>query len=260
VNSPILPPETGPEAADPPPDDVLAGEFVLGVLDTTQRRQLQARIQTDRAFARRVEEWERRLAPLLADIQPVAVPASIWTAVCARLGWTEPEPEPETLAIGFWQRLGFWRAATVFASVVAIAAIAFTLDRSLLPALQPAQQQAEGPTKPVTPLQHDDGTPGWLASVDTEKGTVLMVPVPAAPDAQGRVPELWLIPAGKAPVSLGAVSTNRSHIVTVPPNARAALVAGSILAITLESAAGIPHAAPTSAVIAKGTIQPQSAS
>jgi anti-sigma-K factor RskA len=248
VNSPILPTETGPESGDPPPDDVLAGEFVLGVLDTAQRRQLQARMQTDGAFARRVEEWERRLAPLLAEIEPVEVPASVWTSVCARLGWTEREPE--RLPASFWQRLGFWRAATVFASVVAVVAIGVTVERwsSTLPSV--ARQPVEQATKPVTPLQHDDGTPGWLASVDADKGTVLMVPVPAAPDAQGRVPELWLIPAGKAPVSLGAVSINRSHIVTVPQNARAALVAGSILAITLESAAGIPHAAPTSAVIA----------
>jgi anti-sigma-K factor RskA len=256
VNSPILPGENGPDSVDPPPDDVLAGEFVLGVLDTTQRRQLQARIQTDRAFARRVEDWERRLAPLLTDIQPVQVPDSVWTAVCARLGWTDREPEAP--ATGFWQRLGFWRAATVVASIVAIAAIGFSLDRSLFPGLQPGLQ-LESAAKPVTPLQRDDGTPGWLASVDSEQGTVLMVPVPAAADAQGRVPELWLIPAGKAPVSLGAVSLNRSHLVTVPQNARAALVAGSTLAITLESAAGIPHAAPTSAIIAKGTIQPPSA-
>ena len=252
MNSPTLPPETGPESGDPPPDDVLAGEFVLGVLDTTQRRQLQARLQTDPAFARRVAQWERRLAPLLADIEPVEAPASVWTAVCARLGW--PEPESVNIPQGLWQRLGFWRAATIFASVVAIAAIGFIVQRSL-PQLQPvAQQQVEPAAKPVTPLQHDDGTPGWLASVDAAKGTVLMVPVPAAADAQGRVPELWLIPAGKAPVSLGAVSINRSHTVTVPQNARAALVAGSILAITLEPAAGIPHAAPSSAVIAKGTI------
>jgi anti-sigma-K factor RskA len=259
VNSPILPTENGPESGDPPPDDVLAGEYVLGVLDTTQRRQLQARMQTDGAFARRVEEWEGRLAPLLANIEPVEVPASVWSAVCARLGWVEREPESPPASV--WQRLGFWRAATVFASVVALAAIAFTLERSPAPALPPvAQQPVEQAARPVTPLQHDDGTPGWLASVDADRGTVLMVPVPAAPDAQGRVPELWLIPAGKAPVSLGAVSINQSHLVTVPQNIRAALVAGSILAITLESAAGIPHAAPTSAVIAKGTIQPQTAS
>jgi anti-sigma-K factor RskA len=230
----------------------LAGEFVLGVLDTTQRRQLQARLETDPAFARRVEQWERRLAPMLADIEPVEAPARVWTAVCARLGWTEREPAG--MPLGFWQRLGFWRAATVFASVVAIAAIAFGIDHSL-PVTQPvAQQSVEPAAKPVIPLQHDDGTPGWLASVDAAKGAVLMVPVPSAPDSQGRVPELWLIPAGKAPISLGAVSISRSHTVTVPQNARAALVTGSILAITLEPPVGIPHAAPSSAVIAKGTI------
>ncbi len=54
MNSPTLPPETGPESVDPPPDDVLAGEYVLGVLDTGQRRQVQARREADRDFTRRV--------------------------------------------------------------------------------------------------------------------------------------------------------------------------------------------------------------
>jgi anti-sigma-K factor RskA len=259
VNSPNLPPQdAGPEPGEPPTDDVLAGEFVLGVLDTAQRRQAQARMETDRAFAERVEEWERRFAPLLSHIQPVEAPPQVWAAVCARLGWTTHEAQ--SAPAGFWQRLSFWRGATVLSCVLALAAVAFTWERSRNPATQQIAGQAEPGAKPVTPLQHDDGTPGWLASVDTARGTVLMVPVPSAPDSQGRVPELWLIPAGKAPVSLGAVSINRSHTVTVPQSARAALVAGSILAITLEPATGIPHAAPSSAVIAKGTIQPVTAS
>jgi anti-sigma-K factor RskA len=253
VNSPNLPPENnGPESNEPPSDDVLAGEYVLGVLDSVRRRQVQVRLETDREFARRVEAWEARFAPLLADIEPVAVRPEVWTAVCQRLGWTQPEPSRS----GFWESLGFWRAATVLSSVIAIVALAFTIERTSTVTPPPvAQQQPERP-KPVTPLRHDDGTPGWLASVDTARGTVLMVPVPSVPDAQGRVPELWLIPAGKAPVSLGAVSITQSHTVTVPQAARAALVAGSTLAITLEPAAGIPHAAPSSAVIAKGTILP----
>ena len=256
MNSPFLPPEPGPEPNEPPSDDVLAGEYVLGVLDPVQRRQVQARLEADRAFAQRVEEWERRFAPLLADIAPVPAPPEVWTGVRRRLGWTESE----SAAPGFWQSLGFWRTATALSTVVAIAAIVFAVERFSPPASQPvAQQQTEPAAKPVTPLDHDDGTPGWLASVDAARGTVLMVPVPSAPDPQGRVPELWLIPAGKAPVSLGAVSISRSHTVAVPAGARAALVAGSTLAITLESAAGIPHAAPTSAVIAKGTIQPLAA-
>ena len=55
--------------------------------------------------------------------------------------------------------------------------------------------------------------------------------------------------------SLGALSIDQSHTVTVPADARLALVPGSVLAITLEPAAGIPHAAPSGPIIAKGAIQ-----
>ena len=244
MNSPNLPPgESGPEGPEPPPDDVLAGEFVLGVLDTVQHRAAQARVESDRAFAQRVAEWERRFGPWLDDIEPVEAPAQVWARICARLGWNEGARAPT----GFWQSLGFWRAATVLSTVVAVAAIVWTLQIAHPP---------EAGAKPVIPLAHDDGTPGWLASVDSSHGTVLVVPVPSAPDSQGRVTELWLIPAGKAPRSLGLVSINKSYTVTVPEDVRAALVAGSVLAVSLEPATGVPHAAPSGPIIAKGAIQP----
>ena len=253
MNSPNLPPEeSGPEGTEPPPDEVLAGEFVLGVLDVAQHREAQARVDGDRAFAQRVAEWEGRLAPWLADIEPVEPPAQVWTRICLRLGWQDSEPA----AVSFWQRMGFWRAATALSTLVAVAAIVWTLQIVRTPTPQPPAS-AEAGAKPVTPLDHDDGTPGWLASVDLTHGTVLMVPVPTAPDSQGRVTELWLIPAGKAPRSLGLVSIDKSNTVTVPEDVRAALVAGSVLAVTLESAAGVPHAAPTGPIIAKGAIQAQ---
>ena len=246
MNSPNLPPgESGPEGLEPPPDDVLAGEFVLGVLDTVQHRAAQARVESDRAFALRVAEWERRLGPWLADIEPVEAPEQVWARIRTRLGWNEGERAPT----GFWQSLGFWRAATVLSTVVAVAAIVWTLQIAQPPTPTPG-------ARPVIPLAHDDGTPGWLASVDSSHGTVLVVPVPSAPDSQGRVTELWLIPAGKAPRSLGLVSINKSYTVTVPEDVRAALVAGSVLAVTLEPATGVPHAAPSGPIIAKGAIQP----
>ena len=261
MSTPNLPFEQGgPDGTEPPPDDVLAGEFVLGVLDVAQQRSAQARVETDRAFAQLVTEWERRLAPWLADIEPVEPPAQVWARICLRLGWQDSEPA----AVGFWQSLGFWRAATALCMLVAVGAIVWSLQvvRTPSPQQPPVARElppatAEPGAKPVTPLAHDDGTPGWLASVDAAHGTVLMVPVPTAPDPQGRVTELWLIPAGKAPRSLGLVSIDRSHTVTVPADVRAALVAGSVLAVTLEPATGVPHPAPTGPIIAKGAIQAQ---
>lgn len=257
MNSPNLPPEeSGPEGTEPPPDEVLAGEFVLGVLDAGQRREAQARVEIDRGFAARVAEWERRLAPWLVDIEPVEPPEQVWARICLRLGWKDGEPA----AAGLWQSLSFWRAATALCTIVAVAAIAWTLQTVRNPPQQPPVAREQPPAtpepgaKPVTPLDHDDGTPGWLASVDAAHGTVLMVPVPTAPDPQGRVTELWLIPAGKAPRSLGLVSIDKSHTVKVPEDIRAALVAGSVLAVTLEPATGIPHPAPTGPIIAKGAI------
>jgi anti-sigma-K factor RskA len=257
VNTPNLPPqESGPEGTEPPPDEILAGEFVLGVLDAAQRRQAQARVEVDRAFAQRVADWERSLAPWLADIEPVEPPAQVWARICLRLGWKDSEP---AAAVGLWQSLGFWRAATALCLLVAVGVIVWSAQVVRTPpeqvAREPAPVTAEPGAKPVTPLAHDDGTPGWLASVDVAHGTVLMVPVPQAPDPQGRVTELWLIPAGQAPRSLGLVPIDKSHTVTVPEDVRAALVAGSVLAVTLEPAAGVPHAAPTGPIIAKGAIQ-----
>jgi|HubBroStandDraft_2_1064218.scaffolds.fasta_scaffold30601_2 anti-sigma-K factor RskA len=238
-------PDGEPGAGDPPDDEVLAGELVLGVLAPAERRRAQTRAVADREFSARVAAWERRFAPWLAEVAPLAPSAQLWPQICRRLGW-EGSAGP---GAGLWQSLALWRSA---AALAAIAALALWLARPQGPQPPPA---AAAVATAVTTLAHDDGTPGWLASVDAAHGTVLLVPVPGAPDAQGRVPELWIIPAGKAPRSLGAVSINQSGTVAVPADARRALVAGSVLAISLEPASGMPHAAPSGPIIAKGAIQ-----
>ncbi|HTV80690.1 MAG TPA: anti-sigma factor [Steroidobacteraceae bacterium] len=228
--------------AGPPDDETLAGELVLGVLDRDARRQAQERSRQESGFAARVAGWERRLAPWLAEVAPVAVPPDLWSRLRSRLGWQESRPRH-----GLWNSLALWRTATALAVLVAIA---------LWAVHRPTPVNEAALTKPVTPLAQTNGAVGWLASVDRAAGTVLMVPVPRAADAQGRIPELWVIPAGGPPLSLGAISISRSHTVTVPAAARAALGApGSVLAVTLEPPAGVPHRAPSGPVIAQGAIR-----
>jgi anti-sigma-K factor RskA len=237
------PPAAGADAAgsEPPSEDVLAGEYVLGVLDSAQQRSLEARLGSDRAFAERVADWERRFAPWLDDIQPVEAPERVWKRVCGRLGWTDAHAS-------LWQSLAFWRGAAAVATLIAIVAIGLSLSRP------PPPTTALNPSV-VTPLAHDDGTPAWVVSVDRRRGTVAVVPVPGPRDPQGRVPELWLIPPGQAPRSLGLVSVDQSRTVAVPADLRAWLASGSVLAVSLEQPSGIPHPAPAGPIIAKGAIR-----
>jgi anti-sigma-K factor RskA len=234
---------TEPLESEPPTDEVLAGELTLGVLNPADRSVALARTRTDPAFAAQVVVWERRLGPWLSDVAPAHVPKELWERLCRGLGW-----HPVARGPSWWSNLQLWRS---IAAVAVVCALGLWVTRA--PVIPPGAP--EPAAKPVTELLHEDGTPGWLASVDRARGTVLMVPVPIAPDAQGRVPELWIIPAGQPPRSLGAVSISKAHTVQVPADARAALARpNSVLAITLEPEAGIPHPGPSGPVVAKGTI------
>jgi len=241
--------DNGPDGTEPPSDDLLAAELVLGVLDSAQRHSLQARADADRAFAERIAYWEQRFAPWLSDIEPVEPPARAWTRICQRLGWKDTDPTSSN-ARG---SLAFWRTVAAFSTLVAVVAIWMALQRPPQPPIAGPRVTQERTVQPVTPLWNENGTPGWLVSIDRSRGTVLVVPVPTRPDTQGRTPNLWVIPMGKAPQWVARVSPDMSETVTVPSDVRGSLVAGSVLAISLEPP-NMASAAPTGPIVAKGSI------
>lgn len=247
----------GEHGDEPPGADVLAGEYVLGLLDAPARREAEARIAADAGFARLVHRWEHDLAALLEEIAPEDVPPHLWPGIRSRLGWA---PVVGTRR-GLWHNIGFWRAAAGLATAAAVAVVFLVRTPPLPePVLAPPPIVHEpvptepDPTAPVTVLAGDDGRPGWLATVDTRFGSVRMVPVPAEPDAQGRVAELWLIPEGQPPRSLGLVSTSVSHSVDVPADLQDELARAAVLAVTLEPEGGAPEGVPTGPVVASGEI------
>nr|MDQ3039325.1 anti-sigma factor [Pseudomonadota bacterium] len=212
-------------------------------------------------FATAVAQWEERFSAWMTRAQPVTPSAHVWPRIRPQLGWTAVASAPT----GLWNSVGFWRGTTALAAAASVAAIVIGL-RSPTPAPLPPQvvvQQPAQPTpapneeavaRPVTVLAADDGSTGWIASIDAANGKVHMVPVPRPVDATGKVDELWIIPAGKAPISLGFVSNEKAHSIDVPESVRVALVAGSTLAVTLEAQEGMPHAAPAGPIVASGAI------
>ena len=104
---------------------------------------------------------------------------------------------------------------------------------------------------PVSRLVSDKGTTAFLATADTQAGGVWLVPVPGTVHGQGRVPVLWLIPAGKAPMAMGFLAPEHSHWVTIP---RELLQAGVVLAVTMEPDAAAPPVKPSVAPMATGSL------
>lgn len=256
----------------PPSDEIRAGEYVLGVLDGDDRRRAQARVDAEPGFAALVDAWNQRFSPWLLGV-PAATPgAHVWPRIRTKLGWASVE----TARPGVWNSVAFWRGATLLATAASVAAIVVGLQTRgpvappapavvmqpapaplpiPVPVPTPMPVTEEAAAKPVTVLARDDGSTGWIATFDAAAGKVLMVPVPSAADADGRVNELWLIPDGQAPLSLGFVSNEKAHTIEMPSAVRQALEVGGTLAITLEPEQGMPHASPTGPIVAKGGIQ-----
>ena len=108
-------------------DDLLAAEFVLGVLSAEERRGAAARLDTDAAFARLVERWEGQLAPLGEGYDPVEPPPSAKPAIDRRLFAAGLGEAQAAAPAGIWRSVGFWRglAAAALAALAIMVALPF---------------------------------------------------------------------------------------------------------------------------------------
>ncbi|MEO5623730.1 MAG: anti-sigma factor [Dokdonella sp.] len=238
----------------------LAAEYVLGVLDAPLRRAATQRILREPSFAYEVLAWEARLMPLIDEVAPVPAPFALWPRIQAAAGMPNDarsrttdvrataRPDDRAQARpSLWQSTPFWRglATAAFATAVASLAILF-----LVPRMAPVPP----PSAPmVAKLVQDDGRSLFLATVDARLGTVVVQPTTVTIPA-GRVPELWLIPPGESPKSLGLLDPTKANAVTVPKNLIAALGPHAIFAVTVEPPGGGPGGKPSGPIIAKGEI------
>ena len=242
--------------------DLLAAEYVLGVLDPVGRREAEMRLLHDPAFNAEVARWQTCFSPWLASIAPAEVPASSWTRIRNTL-WQHELPvrrsEPVRLAQrSLWENLGFWRGVAAGGFAVALASVsALLLTIGQVPAPAPMTPIVVAPSPGAGPmvvsLRHDDGTMAYTATVDPARGTIVMVPIHLGGD-QTLAPELWIIPAGDRPHSLGMLDRGKAMMVSIPATLRGAAAKNGLFAITLEPAGSHAHEAPTGPVIAKGNL------
>lgn len=256
--SPTLPPSDS-DAGD---HDLLAAEYVLGLLQPDARRQAQARLERDPGFAAEVAGWETHFAPWLDAIPPVEVPPELWARIRATLWQHElPTRAADAVAVAparipLWQSLSFWRGLSAAGAAIAMASLALVFVNMRPPPATPAPSPVVVAPTTVAPmvvsLRNDDGSTAYTATLDPAGSTLTLVPVHLSGDLS-LSPELWLIPAGGQPQSLGMVDRGKAMMVTIPITLRSAAGADSLFAISLEPAGSSAHQTPTGPVVAKGS-------
>jgi anti-sigma-K factor RskA len=224
-------------------DDLLAAEYVLGVLPADERGQAARRVETDPAFASLVDGWEVRLSPLAAGYDPVDVPVAVKAAIDRRLFSAPAATAPSGMLAG----LAFWRGLAIAAVAGLIALAVWTAAPWLQPSGAP---QAE---RLVASLASDETDVRYLVVYDGDKAEIAMSHVTGA-RAPERDFELWVIGGGEV-LSLGVVPVGASVQLPVEGDLRQKIQAGAQFAITLEPLGGSPTGVATGPIVAAGDLR-----
>ncbi len=208
-------------------DDALAAEFVIGLLDHTERETVKNRITQDAGFERRVHVWAEHLENLNADYAEAVAPRRIKNRVDQTLFGSPRSPRI------FWKTLGLIATAAVLA--IALGVQLLTPDQSF-----ELQAQLEGSDPPF----------GVSVAVDRDTDLIEVRVTEGDLPPDGTL-ELWLLPEDGAPQSLGTFDAR-----TEMTNALAgALQAGATLAVSQEPFGGSPTGLPTGPVLAVGNLE-----
>jgi anti-sigma-K factor RskA len=209
----------------------LAAEYVLGTLRGAARRRLERWRATSPLVDERCGFWEDRLLPLLLGLEPLQPPAHLWPRIRARLGLPAAA-----------QR---WRLRTLAlaASVTLVA---------LLAVLTYWRNVGTGRALESATISAASGSLMWQVEIYGRPGAEhlsVRASALAAPPT-GRDYELWALPKGGAPVSLGLLPYRHALARRdLSAAQQQALANATQLAVSVEPTGGSPTGQPTGAVV-----------
>ena len=211
----------------------LAAEYALGTLRGRARARLERWMREDPLLLKEIRVWEARLAPMAEAVSPVAPPQRLWRQIEQRL--ERPAKKPFSL----WKALGLMATGAVAALLVVAV---------LLPS-----QRAGIPGSYVAVLSDTKTNHPVMVATAERADKVLRVNVlDPAIHVSGRSLELWALPRGGKPRSLGLVSDQERGALKLVAAADQALGDVPALAISLEPRGGSPTGQPTGPVLYTG--------
>lgn len=223
-------------------DEIISGEYVLGVLSAEDRRRVEARMAVDKRFAQQVRRWQTNLSGFSDDDDDdVRPPAALYNRLERRLFRVEKAP-PGLLA-QLWGSVAVWRGLAAASLALAGVAVLYHQGTGLF--------SADNGRPLVAELSGDNAPFNLIAAFDAANGRLSVVPI-ALKQPDPKSLEVWVIEDGKPPQSVGVLPDNGNGEIVVSAGLRRFFAEGKTIAITVEPFGGAPEGKPTGPVIASG--------
>jgi anti-sigma-K factor RskA len=209
--------------------DRLASEYVLGTLRGPARRRFERWRASTPFVDQRCRFWEERLMRLAKDLTPVQPPAHVWPAIQRRLKLKTPRPALRRM-----------RSFALAASVVLVVGVAGLLYWQSLQTVRATV---------VATISARSGEHVWELEVfgNLDRLVAHAAKLPAHPARSDY--ELWALPKGRAPVSLGVLPAEGATTRTLTPIQKEALASSSQVAVSIEPRGGSPTGQPTGDIV-----------
>lgn len=231
--------------------DTAAAECALRLLTGDDLRKARERTRNDPEFAAAVARWRGRLAPLDAETADVAPPAELWNRIeAAAGGLSATNDNVEALR----RKLNLWRTATGAMTALAASLILFLAFQPRPTLFNPPPQTPQRASVPMVAMLGDKGAIKVVASWEPAAHQLILAVPGEIPADRSHARELWVIPAGGKPRSLGTMPTGKQMHMRLAEALADLLQHGATIAISIEPPGGSPTGSPTGPVIASGAL------
>jgi anti-sigma-K factor RskA len=209
--------------------DRLASEYALGTLRGPAHRRFERWRASTPFVDQRCRFWEERLMHLAKGLTPVQPPAHVWPAIQRQLNLTTRQPALRRI-----------QSFALAASVVLVVGLAALLYWRSLPADRATA---------VATISAKSGEHVWELQVfgNAHRLVARAAKLPARPP--GSDYELWALPKGAAPVSLGVLPAAGASSRTLTLMQKQALALSSQVAVSIEPLGGSPTGQPTGTIV-----------
>jgi anti-sigma-K factor RskA len=209
--------------------EALAAEYVLGTLRGPARTHFERWRATSQPIDAAIHAWEDRLAPLALAVPRLEPPSSAWAGIDRRVRALEGRSTSGAQ----------WRALAAVIALGVLLGLGFFIWR--------VEQGAA--LQPYATIAQASGAPLWRIEVSPDYERMRAVTIGPYARRADRSLELWALPEGKAPVSLGLLPAAGGVERTLTAMQQSALRAAAHVAVSLEPVGGSPTGAPTGPVL-----------